>query len=1105
MLKRCFGCMETYDDKYYVCPYCGFVEGAKAEEAIHMDPGTILHNRYIIGKVLGFGGFGVTYLAWDGKLEQKVAIKEYLPGEFSTRMPGQAALTVFGGEKSQQFLDGMRKFIEEARHLAKFQNEDGIVRVFDSFEENSTAYITMEYLEGETLTEYLQREKTIPENTAIEMLRPVMKSLKVVHEAGLLHRDIAPDNIFLCKNGQIKLIDFGASRYATTSHSRSLTVIIKPGYSPEEQYRSKGDQGPHTDVYAMAATLYKMITGKTPPDAMERRAKYENQNKDILIVPHRLAKNISDVTEVALLNAMNVRIEDRTPTIDTFLAELDSDTPAKRIHGKIKRIDFYRIPSWIKITVPTALSLILIFFILLLTGVIGVSRFTEEITVPGGITTVPEVEGLYTNEAIELIEQEKLLALTGGTVESEYIAAGKIVLQSPIGGTYMAINETVVLTVSSGKSVQGAVNGISVVPYVIWDTVDDAIEKLHAAGLAEPTIIEQYDKNVAAGHVISQSIDPGEEVPEGSVIQIIVSLGSERFEIPDVESRTLEEAQKILEELGLRIEISYEYNEEIEGDHVISQNIAPGELVQRGDIIQLLVSSGNPTITVENVVGKDREEAENILTAQGFRVTVLENYDANVPAGVVISQTPNAGSMQIKDGMITVYVSKGAQPVKVSFDPNGGTVSSNSVTVIPGNAYGTLPTPVRKGYNFEGWYTQTVGGKQIAAATVVANNESHTLYAQWSAKIYSLTFDANGGTSSETTRSIAYGERYGQLPVPTKEGYTFAGWYTALKDGKKVTEATVMSDSNVVVYAIWTPNTYTVTFNGNGGVPSSEKMTVTYSQKYGQLPTAARDYYDFLGWYTSLSGGQKVDMNTVFLSSKQVTLYAHWNLKPVSDWVPADDIPANAQIVEEKWSYDRRETMESKNSSEQGWTPIGSRWEEVGSGSRNYATFPSGFDKSHSIYTSMSTSPYESQETENTKRVVDNQKQGYVYWHWMYDTSRANGLSTRAIYNKKGTGPVTGFYYDIFGAFTSTKGDYASDNQYCNQLGITNYIIPERKSFEECQGALRWFRFDYFKSTYTDYDKVYQYERYVHEESSTEVKEGGEISNVQKFVRYREK
>ncbi|MBP5461091.1 MAG: serine/threonine protein kinase, partial [Lachnospiraceae bacterium] len=161
MSKRCLGCMETYDDGLAVCPYCGYIEGTSADEVIHMVPGTVLRDRYIIGRVLGYGGFGVTYIGWDARLEHKVAIKEYLPGEFSTRAPGQTQITVFNGVRSEQFLEGMKKFVEEAKRLAKFQGEDGIVRVFDSVEEIVSAYIIMAYLDGETLTAYLKREKTV--------------------------------------------------------------------------------------------------------------------------------------------------------------------------------------------------------------------------------------------------------------------------------------------------------------------------------------------------------------------------------------------------------------------------------------------------------------------------------------------------------------------------------------------------------------------------------------------------------------------------------------------------------------------------------------------------------------------------------------------------------------------------------------------------------------------------------------------------------------------------------------------------------------------------------------------------------------------------------
>ena len=408
-MKRCMGCMETYEEEYQVCPWCGYIEGTKPQEAIHMIPGKKLHDRYVIGKVLGYGGFGVTYIGWDPKLEQKVAIKEYMPAEFSTRMPGYSNITVFGGDKAEQFHGGKGKFIDEARRLAKFQNEPGIVSVFDSFEENDTAYIVMEYLEGRTLTDYLTEVKTIPEDKAVKMLLPVMESLKKVHEAGIIHRDIAPDNIFITKKGDVKLIDFGASRYATTTHSRSLTVIVKPGFSPEEQYRSRGDQGKHTDVYSLAATLYKMITGKTPPDAMERRAYYENKNKDILIRPHKLKKGVSPAREIALLNALNVRIEDRTPDVETFIEEITSGIVPKRRYGKIKKIDIYTMPLWFKSLAVTLALVFVAVTALIFTGVINFSLFSEKIIIPDGIVQVDDVEGEDRQDAIDILEGQGLI------------------------------------------------------------------------------------------------------------------------------------------------------------------------------------------------------------------------------------------------------------------------------------------------------------------------------------------------------------------------------------------------------------------------------------------------------------------------------------------------------------------------------------------------------------------------------------------------------------------------------------------------------------------------------------------------------------------------
>ena len=528
-MKYCLGCFENIEEGLEVCPSCGYIDRTPPEEAVHMEPGTILANRYTVGKVLGYGGFGVTYIGWDGKLEQKVAIKEYLPSEFSTRMPGKTSVTVFNGIKGEQFKDGLNKFVEEAIRLSEFRNEDGIVKIFDCIAENETAYIIMENLDGESLSQRLKRNKTIPEKEAIEILMPVMRSLEVIHKEGIIHRDISPDNIFLTKDGKVKLIDFGAARYATTSHSRSLTVIIKPGYSAEEQYRGRSDQGPHTDVYSLAATLYKMLTGVTPPDALERRAKVENAKKDILDEPRKINKDISQITENAILNALNIRIEDRTPTIREFINDLTSDEPVKRIHGKIKRIDSYSLPKWFRLVVIIALGGMLLFGILLASGVVFKSLFNRDTNVPEGYVIVPNTEGLSVDSAIVLLEENGLNYTTGGNTMVDYVDVDTIVYQNPEPGRIILNGSNIELIVSRGSGeVVLPSNGISTVPAYLWSDEETAIDDFSLAGL-DPQVEYEFNEDITEGQVFlvtdisNNELSVGDSLVEGAVVVLHVA------------------------------------------------------------------------------------------------------------------------------------------------------------------------------------------------------------------------------------------------------------------------------------------------------------------------------------------------------------------------------------------------------------------------------------------------------------------------------------------------------------------------------------------------------------------------------------------------------
>ncbi len=310
--KLCMGCMTSIENKKAYCPYCGFKADAAEQSPHHLPPETILNGKYLIGRVLGEGGFGITYLGWDLNLDMKVAIKEYYPAGFVTRENTvTTTVTPFSGDKREAYISGLEKFVGEAKSLAKFYILPGIVSVKDFLKENGTGYIVMEYVEGITLKQYLQKEGgKLPVIQVLEWVKPLITSLSQMHEKGIIHRDISPDNIMITPHGEIKLLDFGAARDISADGAKSLSVLLKPGYAPEEQYRTRGIQGPWTDVYGLCATIYKAITGQTPPESMER------VHEDTLEPPTKLGVSLNEDKEAALLKGLAILQKNRYQTMN---------------------------------------------------------------------------------------------------------------------------------------------------------------------------------------------------------------------------------------------------------------------------------------------------------------------------------------------------------------------------------------------------------------------------------------------------------------------------------------------------------------------------------------------------------------------------------------------------------------------------------------------------------------------------------------------------------------------------------------------------------------------------------------------------------------------
>ena len=310
---RCINCMQMVDEDTELCPHCGYKQ-TEEPSPFSMKPNTILRGRYLVGRVLGQGGFGITYVGYDMTLDVKVAIKEYFPMGLAVRNSTasnqiQWNTTQLDRDRWEQ---GCESFLKEARRMAKIDSLPGIVRVRDTFPENQTAYIVMDYVEGENLKQVLMKKGVMSLEQCITMLKPLMESLGKMHQKGLIHRDISPDNIMIQPDGSACLLDFGAAKDISFQQNAASQQVAKKGFSPPEQYREKGSIGSWTDVYALCATIYYCVTGKMVPDAMDRLC------EDTLTFEEPLDKAAADI----LRDGLKLGSTERIQTVEELLGRL---------------------------------------------------------------------------------------------------------------------------------------------------------------------------------------------------------------------------------------------------------------------------------------------------------------------------------------------------------------------------------------------------------------------------------------------------------------------------------------------------------------------------------------------------------------------------------------------------------------------------------------------------------------------------------------------------------------------------------------------------------------------------------------------------------------
>jgi len=317
-VSLCFGCFEKNEQD--VCPLCGY-HNKTMLSALLLPHGTILRKQYIVGKVLGkSGGFGTTYLSYHQTLQIKVAIKEYLPSELVCRDNDGLTVNVNHPQEAENFQNGITQFLDEARLLVKF-NHPNIVRVIDFFEENGTAYLVMDYCHGVNLAEYMEQQGgVLPEQVVMNFIMPILEGLQELHNKGVLHRDIKPQNIYVTHNGRPILLDFGSAKQTLDEHSRSLALMATPGFAAYEQYYVQGKQGPWTDIYSCAATIYYMLSKMVPADAIGRMA------QDTFFFPLELENKISPEMRNAIIKGMALLPEKRVQSVQEFQQLLQSQT-----------------------------------------------------------------------------------------------------------------------------------------------------------------------------------------------------------------------------------------------------------------------------------------------------------------------------------------------------------------------------------------------------------------------------------------------------------------------------------------------------------------------------------------------------------------------------------------------------------------------------------------------------------------------------------------------------------------------------------------------------------------------------------------------------------
>ncbi len=610
--------------------------------------GRLIDGRYEVLARVARGGMATVYRALDRRLDREVAVKVMHPHLAESE-------------------DFVTRFRREARAAARLAHPH-VVAVYDQGLWQDSFYLTMEFVDGEDLRAVLRRDGPLPLGRALATTQAILDALAVAHRRGLVHRDVKPENVMVARDGAIKVADFGLARAISEATAASTGTVLGTVAYLAPELVTHGQASPAADVYATGILLYELLTGHQPfTSDIPINVAFQHINstvpppsQDLPWLPREvdeliaamtardpaerladgdaalaaLRRVIADVPEDLLERRGDREADSTTDDTATLDARVSSGTVALPVGGIVTETP----PPRRRSRAPLRVLIVLV-----LAAALGAGWWF--LLGPGSRVSIPPVVGLPEDRATEVLVAAGF-EVAVERAHDDIVPEGEVISTDPVAGVAAPRGGSVAIVVSEGILMLE-------VPELAGLTVEAARSAIAAAGFADPVITEQYHQEIPAGVVISSPASPGDMIPHSTVLELVVSLGREPVEAPDVSGQPLEEARNALEAAGLVVATTEEYSDSVPEGSIVAQNPPPGQLL-RGDTVTLTVSLGRPFATVPSVFGMSRTNAIATLEAAGFVVKVESLWGGSL--GVVRFQDPAGGQQARLGSTVTITV-----------------------------------------------------------------------------------------------------------------------------------------------------------------------------------------------------------------------------------------------------------------------------------------------------------------------------------------------------------------------------------------------------------------------------------------------------------------